>query len=84
MFHHKEPFVKQKASSDVKGSLWNHLDKTVLLWHREAPLFLRVETNHCKPAKHTDTSLCSEVCRFWVTCPGLISPQNQQKNCYLK
>ncbi len=25
--HHKEPFVKQKRSSDVKGSLWNHLDK---------------------------------------------------------
>ncbi len=40
--HHKEPFVKQKGSSDVKGSLWNHLDKKVLLWHREAPLFLRV------------------------------------------
>ncbi len=34
-FHHKEPFVKQKGSSDVKGSLWNHLDKKVLLWHRE-------------------------------------------------
>uniref|UniRef100_A0A672LB78 Kinesin motor domain-containing protein n=1 Tax=Sinocyclocheilus grahami TaxID=75366 RepID=A0A672LB78_SINGR len=31
-----------KGSSDVKGSLWNHLDKKVLLWHREAPLFLRV------------------------------------------
>ncbi len=41
-FHYKEPFVKQKGSSDVKGSLWNHLDKKVLLWHREAPLFLRV------------------------------------------
>ncbi len=34
--------MKQKGSSDVKGSLWNHLDKKVLLWHREAPLFLRV------------------------------------------
>ncbi len=32
--------MKQKGSSDVKGSLWNHLDKKVLLWHREAPLFL--------------------------------------------
>ncbi len=41
-FHHKEPFVKQNGSSDVKGSLWNNLDKKVLLWHREAPLFLRV------------------------------------------
>ncbi len=41
-FHHKEPFVKQKGSSDVKGSLWNHLDKKVILWHRETPLFLRV------------------------------------------
>ncbi len=35
--------MKQKGSSDVKGSLWNHLDKKVLLWHREAPLFLRVK-----------------------------------------
>ncbi len=34
--------MKQKGSSDVKGSLWNHSDKKVLLWHREAPLFLRV------------------------------------------
>ncbi len=34
--------MKQKGFSDVKGSLWNHLDKNVLLWHREAPLFLRV------------------------------------------
>ncbi len=41
-FRHKEPFVKQKVSSDVKGSLWNYLDKKVLLWHRKAPLFLRV------------------------------------------
>ncbi len=41
-FRHKEPFVKQKGSSDVKGSLWNYLDKKVLLWHREAPLFLSV------------------------------------------
>ncbi len=30
------------CSSDVKGSFWNHLDKKVLLWHHEAPLFLRV------------------------------------------
>ncbi len=41
-FHNKEPFVKQKGSSDVKCSLWNHLEKKVLLWHREAPLSLRV------------------------------------------
>ncbi len=34
--------MKQKGASDVKGSLWNHLDKNVLLWHLEAPLFLRV------------------------------------------
>ncbi len=26
-FAKKEPFVKQNSSSDVKGSLWNHLDK---------------------------------------------------------
>ncbi len=26
-FHHKEPLVKQKGSSDVKGSSWNHLHK---------------------------------------------------------
>ncbi len=41
-FRHKEAFVKQKGSSDIKGSLWKNLDKKVLLWHREAPLFLRV------------------------------------------
>ncbi len=28
-FHHKEPFVKLKGSSDVKGSLWKHLDQKV-------------------------------------------------------
>ncbi len=39
--------MKQKGSSDVKGSLWNHLDKKVLLWHREAPLFLRVYQLYC-------------------------------------
>ncbi len=33
--------MKQKGSSDVKGSLWNHLDKKVLLWHCEAPLFFK-------------------------------------------
>uniref|UniRef100_A0A673MUE5 Rho guanine nucleotide exchange factor 25 n=1 Tax=Sinocyclocheilus rhinocerous TaxID=307959 RepID=A0A673MUE5_9TELE len=40
----KEPSLSYlfKGSSDIKGSLWNHLDKQVLLWHREAPLFLRV------------------------------------------
>ncbi len=37
--------MKQKGSSDVKGSLWNHLDKKVILWHREAPLFLRVKSS---------------------------------------
>ncbi len=26
-FHHKEPLVKQKGSSGVKGSLGSHLDK---------------------------------------------------------
>ncbi len=25
--------MKQKGSSDAKGSLWNHLDKKVLLCH---------------------------------------------------
>ncbi len=30
-FHHTEPFVKQKGSSDVKGFLWNHLDKKIIL-----------------------------------------------------
>ncbi len=35
--------MKQKGSSDVKGSLWNHLEKKVLLWHREAPLFIICE-----------------------------------------
>ncbi len=41
-FHHKQPFVNQKDSSDLKGSLWKHLDKTVLIWHHEAPLCLRM------------------------------------------
>ncbi len=40
LIHHKKTFLKQKGSSDVKGSLWNYLDKQVLLWHREAPLLL--------------------------------------------
>ncbi len=35
-------FVKLKCSSDLNGSLWKDLDKRVLLWHREAPLCLRV------------------------------------------
>ncbi len=32
--------MKQKGSSDIECSLWNHLDKKVILC--EAPLFLRV------------------------------------------
>ncbi len=39
LIRHKEAFVKQKSSSDVKASLWNHLEKKVLLWHREASFF---------------------------------------------
>ncbi len=39
-FHHKEYFVKQKGSSDVKGSLWNHLDKKDCLWHHELSTFI--------------------------------------------
>jgi len=38
----RKTFVNEKGSSDVKGSLWNHLHKQVILWHREEPLFLRV------------------------------------------
>ncbi len=38
--------MKQKVYSDVKGSLWNHLDKKVILWRHEAPLFLRVYALH--------------------------------------
>ncbi len=38
--------MKQKGYSDVKGSLWNHLDKKVILWRHEAPLFLRVYALH--------------------------------------
>ncbi len=53
--------MKQKGSSDVKGTLWNYLDKKVLLWHREAeaPLFLRVYQNksHVKcNRRHSETS----------------------------
>ncbi len=36
--------MKQKGSLDLKGSLWNIYTKKALLWHREAPLFLRVYT----------------------------------------
>ncbi len=53
-FHHKEPFVKQKGSSHVKGSLRNHLDKNVILWHRETPLFLKVQRcqeQDCRPTQ---------------------------------
>ncbi len=33
-FRHKEPLVKQKGSLDVKGSLWNLLDKKgFFIWH---------------------------------------------------
>ncbi len=39
-FSHKEAFVKQKGSSDVKGSLWNQLDKKVILWHWSQTPFL--------------------------------------------
>ncbi len=28
-----------------EGYLWNNLDKKVIIWHREAPLFLRVYIN---------------------------------------
>ncbi len=41
-FRHKKAFVKQKGYSEVKDTSWNHLDKKVILCHREAPLFLRV------------------------------------------
>ncbi len=40
-FHHKKPFVKQKGSSDVKGSLWNHWDRKVLLWHRRSTFIFK-------------------------------------------
>ncbi len=39
--------MKQRGSSDVKGSLWNHLDRKALLCHREAPLYLRVHRLLC-------------------------------------
>ncbi len=32
--------MKQKGSYDVKGSLWNHLDK-VILWHRESTFIFK-------------------------------------------
>ncbi len=31
-----------ETESDIRCSLWSHLDKKFILWHREAPLFLRV------------------------------------------
>ncbi len=42
LFFTTKAFVKQKGYSEVKGTSWNHLDKKVILCHREAPLFLRV------------------------------------------
>ncbi len=38
---HKESFVKQKGSSDVKVLYGTVETKKVLLRHREAPLFLK-------------------------------------------
>ncbi len=55
--------MKQKGSSDVKGSLWNHLDKKVILWHREAPLFLRVHV--CK----IDVEI-QKLCFFYIVKKG--------------
>ncbi len=39
-------FCEQKGSSDVEGSLWNHLDKKFILWHREAPLFYECKNHY--------------------------------------
>ncbi len=41
-----------KGSSDIKGSLWNHLDKKVILWQSEAPLFLRMKLIIQWPTRH--------------------------------
>ncbi len=72
-FHHKEPFVKPKGSSDVKGSLWNHLDKKVLLWHREAPLFLRVYVPNINIYQSYHSCYQSEI--VWITmCHSLSLP----------
>ncbi len=57
----KERLVKQKGSSDIKGSLWNHLDKRVLLWHREAHLFLRVHKQPIKMQFFTNSANLSVV-----------------------
>ncbi len=56
-----ETFVKQKGSSDVKGSLWSHLDKKVLLWHREAPLF--------KSLALTNIKSCDILPEAYIICP---------------
>ncbi len=55
-FHHKEAFVKQKGSSDIKGSLWNHLDNKVLLWHRELAQGLKCVKVCCFPSWEQDTA----------------------------
>ncbi len=55
-FHNKEPFVKQKCSSDVKGSLWNNLDKKRLFYgivkhltfFKSVDLHLQTIIQHCE------------------------------------
>ncbi len=49
--------MQQKGSSDVKGSLWNHLDKRVLLWHRKEPFFYVYECMYECIQKNTMLSL---------------------------
>ncbi len=41
-FTTKNLLWNRKVPSDVKGSLWNHLDKKVLICYREAPLYIYI------------------------------------------
>ncbi len=60
-FHHKEHLFKQKGYLDGKGSLWT---KTVLLWHREAPLFLRACRAFLTDLKSPQTEVLKSQCDF--------------------
>ncbi len=58
--------MKQKSSSAVKGSLCNHLDKTFLLGHREAPLFLKVKVSTFLIGQVVIQKICSYLSNLHV------------------
>ncbi len=57
--------MKQKCSSDVKGSLWNHLDKHFILWDCEAPLFWYNENFGVGTMQSWYNAVLVQ-CKFWT------------------